>query len=49
MENVNATINKLLNIKGKRTVDELHRELGLLMWNYCGMSRTAEGVENSED
>jgi succinate dehydrogenase / fumarate reductase, flavoprotein subunit len=48
MDNVNATINKLLNIKGKRTVDELHRELGLTMWNYCGMSRTAEGLKTAK-
>jgi succinate dehydrogenase / fumarate reductase flavoprotein subunit len=48
MDNVNATIDKLLNIKGKRTVDELHRELGLTMWNYCGMSRTAEGLKTAK-
>jgi succinate dehydrogenase / fumarate reductase flavoprotein subunit len=48
IDNVNATINKILNIKGKRTVDELHRELGLTMWNYCGMSRTAEGLKTAK-
>jgi len=41
---VNDRINKLLSIKGKKTVDELHRELGLTMWEYCGMSRTKEGL-----
>jgi len=40
----NATINKFLSIKGKKTVDQFHRELGLTMWDYCGMSRTAEGL-----
>jgi succinate dehydrogenase / fumarate reductase flavoprotein subunit len=35
---------KLLSVKGKRTVDSLHRELGTLMWNECGMARTAEGL-----
>ena len=40
---VNETIKKLLSIKGKRTVDSFHRELGKIMWEYCGMSRTAEG------
>ncbi|MDH4298533.1 MAG: fumarate reductase/succinate dehydrogenase flavoprotein subunit, partial [Cyclobacteriaceae bacterium] len=39
-----ATINKFLSIKGKKTVDQFHRELGLTMWDYCGMSRTAEGL-----
>jgi succinate dehydrogenase / fumarate reductase flavoprotein subunit len=38
-------INKLLSIGGKKTVDEFHRELGLIMWDYCGMSRTEEGLK----
>jgi succinate dehydrogenase / fumarate reductase flavoprotein subunit len=41
---VDETIQKLLAIKGKRTVDSFHRELGKIMWEYCGMSRTAEGL-----
>ena len=41
---VRDTINKLLSIKGTRTVDYFHRELGHIMWEYCGMSRTAEGL-----
>lgn len=45
MTNVNSRINKLLSIKGKKTVDQFHRELGLTMWDYCGMSRTAEGLQ----
>ncbi len=44
VDKANATVNKFLSIKGKRTVDEFHRELGLIMWNYCGMSRTADGL-----
>src|SRR5580700_2445283 len=44
---VNETIEKLLSIKGKRTVDSFHRELGKIMWDYCGMSRTAEGLESA--
>lgn len=32
-------LQKMLDVKGKRTVDSIHRELGLLMWNKCGMSR----------
>lgn len=44
IEKVNGTVNRLLTIKGKKTVDQLHRELGLIMWDFCGMSRTAEGL-----
>jgi succinate dehydrogenase / fumarate reductase flavoprotein subunit len=38
---------KLLDIKGTRSVDSFHRELGKLMWDYCGMSRTAEGLRTA--
>jgi succinate dehydrogenase / fumarate reductase flavoprotein subunit len=41
---VRQRIDQLLNVKGKRSVDSFHRELGLLMWDYCGMSRTREGL-----
>jgi succinate dehydrogenase / fumarate reductase flavoprotein subunit len=44
---VKMTIEKLLSIKGKRTVDSFHRELGKIMWDYCGMSRTAEGLDQA--
>ena len=44
-ENVQANIAKMLAIKGTRPVDELHKELGHIMWDYCGMSRTAEGLK----
>ena len=37
-----------MDIKGKKTVDQLHRELGLIMWEYCGMSRTAEGLKKAK-
>jgi succinate dehydrogenase / fumarate reductase flavoprotein subunit len=36
---------KLLDVQGKRTVDSIHRELGLLMWNKCGMSRNEVGLK----
>ncbi|MEM6885754.1 MAG: fumarate reductase/succinate dehydrogenase flavoprotein subunit [Verrucomicrobiota bacterium] len=42
---VHERINKLLNIKGNRTVNSMHRELGQLMWDYCGMERRKEGLE----
>jgi succinate dehydrogenase / fumarate reductase, flavoprotein subunit len=41
---ITGITNKLLNIKGKRTVDSFHRELGKVMWDECGMSRTAPGL-----
>ncbi len=36
---------RLLDAKGTRPVDSFHRELGKLMWDYCGMSRTAQSLE----
>jgi succinate dehydrogenase / fumarate reductase flavoprotein subunit len=44
-EQVLQTTSKLLHNKGTRSVDSFHRELGKLMWEYCGMSRTAEGLK----
>lgn len=44
---VTERTNKFLSIKGKRTVDSFHRELGLLMWDKCGMARTREGLQNA--
>lgn len=40
-------ISKLLLIKGKKTVDEVHRELGQVMWDYVGMSRNAVGLKKA--
>jgi succinate dehydrogenase / fumarate reductase flavoprotein subunit len=37
-------INKLIALKGTKTVNEYHRDLGHIMWEYCGMARTAEGL-----
>lgn len=45
IEKVQASIDKLLQIKGKRTVDSLHKELGQAMWDYVGMGRTKDGLE----
>jgi succinate dehydrogenase / fumarate reductase flavoprotein subunit len=45
--NVKQMTQKLLSIKGKRTVDSFHRELGKIMWDECGMSRTAQGLERA--
>ncbi len=38
---------RLLGIKGKRTVDSFHRELGKLMWDNCGMARNAAGLKQN--
>jgi succinate dehydrogenase / fumarate reductase flavoprotein subunit len=46
---VRATIQKMLAINGTKTVDEFHKELGLLMWDYCGMARNAEGLQFAKD
>ncbi|MEP6834743.1 MAG: fumarate reductase/succinate dehydrogenase flavoprotein subunit [Gemmatimonas sp.] len=35
---------KMLGIKGKRSVDSFHKELGKILWEYCGMARTREGL-----
>jgi succinate dehydrogenase / fumarate reductase flavoprotein subunit len=40
-------ISKLLGVKGKRTVDSFHRELGMIMWNNCGMARTEVGLKEA--
>jgi succinate dehydrogenase / fumarate reductase flavoprotein subunit len=43
-EAVRSRIGRLLSIKGSRTVDSFHRELGKLMWDRCGMARDAAGL-----
>jgi len=44
---VKDRIHKLLSIKGKLTVNEIHRQLGKIMWDYCGMARSAEGLTHA--
>lgn len=44
---VQAKIDKLMAIQGKRSVDSIHRELGLVMWDFVGMGRTKEGLETA--
>ncbi len=38
---------KLLSVKGKRTPDSFHRELGKIMWEYCGMARDEKGLKKA--
>jgi succinate dehydrogenase / fumarate reductase flavoprotein subunit len=47
MTDVEERTQKLLSVNGSRTVDSFHRELGLLMIDECGMSRTAEGLSEA--
>jgi succinate dehydrogenase / fumarate reductase flavoprotein subunit len=42
-------INKLLSIKGNKTVDQFHKELGKIMWDKCGMSRSEKGLKEAKE
>ncbi|NUM41897.1 MAG: fumarate reductase/succinate dehydrogenase flavoprotein subunit, partial [Leptospiraceae bacterium] len=44
---VKEKTNKLLSVKGKRSVDSFHRELGHIMWGKCGMARNASGLKEA--
>ena len=46
-ERVKSQIDRLLSIDGDRSVDSFHRELGHIMWEYCGMERTEEGLRKA--
>src|SRR6202140_4876513 len=46
-EDVNKRIAKLIGIQGKRTVDSFHKELGKLVWENCGMARSADGLRSN--
>ncbi|REJ82874.1 MAG: fumarate reductase/succinate dehydrogenase flavoprotein subunit [Bacteroidetes bacterium] len=37
-------INRMMNVKGRQTVEDLHKKLGKIMWDYCGMARNQEGL-----
>ncbi len=45
---VEDRIKQLLSLKGNKTVDEYHRELGKIMWEYCGMARSEEGLKKAK-
>jgi succinate dehydrogenase / fumarate reductase flavoprotein subunit len=47
IESVCARRDKLLGIQGEKSVDHFHRELGHVMWDKCGMERTAEGLREA--
>jgi succinate dehydrogenase / fumarate reductase, flavoprotein subunit len=44
---VEARTQKLLSVNGRRTPDSFHRELGQIIWDYCGMARTSEGLQKA--
>ena len=44
-ESVRQRIDRLMSIKGTKTVDHFHKKLGLIMWDYVGMGRNAEGLQ----
>jgi succinate dehydrogenase / fumarate reductase flavoprotein subunit len=44
---VEGRVKKLLGIRGQRTVDSIHRELGKIMWEDCGMARNKKGLESA--
>ena len=46
-EKVKETLDKMLNIKGEKTVDYFHKKLGKIMWNKCGMSRNEKGLKEA--
>jgi len=45
---VEGKINTLLSLNGSKTVDDIHKQLGHIMWEYCGMARTAEGLTKAK-
>jgi succinate dehydrogenase / fumarate reductase flavoprotein subunit len=47
-KDVEERIKKLLALRGTKTVDEYHRELGHIMWEYCGMARNEEGLKKAK-
>jgi succinate dehydrogenase / fumarate reductase flavoprotein subunit len=44
---VRGRVERLLSIKGSRTVDSFHKELGTLLWDYCGMARNEGGLRKA--
>jgi succinate dehydrogenase / fumarate reductase flavoprotein subunit len=46
-QEVRDRVTRLLSIKGKKTVTTFHRELGLLLWEKCGMARSASGLQEA--
>ena len=47
VNDIKSDIKKLLSIQGEKTVEEIHKELGKVMWDYVGMSRSKAGLEKA--
>ncbi|MEL6697832.1 MAG: fumarate reductase/succinate dehydrogenase flavoprotein subunit [Bacteroidota bacterium] len=47
-DSVKDEVSKLINNKGSRSVDSFHKELGKIMWDYCGMARNKEGLQKAK-
>ncbi|MDO5720703.1 MAG: fumarate reductase/succinate dehydrogenase flavoprotein subunit [Actinomycetaceae bacterium] len=47
LQDAQAKIDKLMSIDGNRSVDDFHKELGHIMWEYCGMERSEEGLKKA--
>ena len=45
--NIDTQISKLMNIKGERTVESFHKQLGRIMWDECGMARNEKGLKRA--
>jgi len=48
-KNVQDTLNKLMGIKGTKSVDYFHKKLGKIMWDKCGMARNEQGLTEAID
>jgi succinate dehydrogenase / fumarate reductase flavoprotein subunit len=46
-DEVTKRVTRILNIRGKRTVDSIHKELGRMMWENCGMARSEAGLRSN--
>ncbi len=47
VDTARARVNRILNVQGTRTVRDLHRQLGQITWNDCGMARNASGLKSA--
>ena len=47
LDGVKSRVEKLMNINGERSVESIHKELGQIMWEYCGMDRREEGLKTA--
>lgn len=48
-KNIRTNLEKMISIKGNKTVDDIHKELGKIMWEYVGMARNKEGLNKALD